>query len=85
MPRYYFDMREGDEIVPDNEGMELDALETVQEEAARSLADMARDAIRKRNCARHPHQMAIDVRDDSGPLLQVTFTFIFTIDRHSRH
>jgi hypothetical protein len=85
MPRYYFDMREGDEIVPDDEGLELDALETVQEEAARSLADMARDAIRRRNRAGHHHQMAIDVRDDSGPVLEVTFTFVFTIDRRSRH
>jgi hypothetical protein len=34
MPRYYFDMREGDEIAPDEEGMELDTLEEVQEEAA---------------------------------------------------
>jgi hypothetical protein len=25
MPRYYFDMREGDEIAPDDEGMEHDA------------------------------------------------------------
>jgi hypothetical protein len=47
MPRYYFDMREGDEIAPDDEGMELHTIEAVQEEAARSLADMARDAIRR--------------------------------------
>ena len=66
MPRYYFDMREGDEIVPDDEGLEL-------------------DAIRKHSGAGHHRQMAIDVRDDSGPVLQVTFTFTFTIDRRSRH
>jgi hypothetical protein len=41
MARYYFDMREGDQIAPDEEGMELRTMEAVQEEAARTLADMA--------------------------------------------
>jgi hypothetical protein len=56
MPRYYFDMREGDEIASDEEGMELDTLEEVQEEAARTLADMAKDGIRggRTNGARGP-------------------------------
>lgn len=46
MKRYYFDLREGDEIFPDEEGLELSTLAKVQEEAARSLADMARDSVR---------------------------------------
>ena len=83
MPRYYFDMLEGDDIVPDDEGLELDSLEAVQEEAARSLADMARDAIRKHNGAQRHRAIAIEVRDDIGPILRVAFTF--TIDRYSRH
>ena len=82
MPRYYFDMREGDDIVPDDEGLELDSVEAVQEEAARSLADMAREAIRKQYDGAG-QQMAIDVRDDSGPVLRVTFSF--TIDRRTTH
>ncbi|WOH49309.1 DUF6894 family protein [Bradyrhizobium sp. sBnM-33] len=76
--RYYFGLREGDDIAPDEEGMEL-TIEAVQEEAPRALADMARDTVR-----RHPrgagHDMAIDVRDDDGPVLQVKFTF--AISRH---
>jgi hypothetical protein len=83
MPRYYFDMREGDEIATDDEGLELDSLQAVQEEAARSLADMARDAISRHNGVQRHRQMAIEVRDDIGPILRVAFTF--TIDRHSRH
>jgi len=45
MSRYYFDMRQDDEIVSDEEALELLTIESVQEEAARSLADMARDAV----------------------------------------
>ncbi|WP_373691754.1 MULTISPECIES: DUF6894 family protein [Bradyrhizobium] len=37
MRRYYFDIREGDEIFPDEEGLEFSTIEKVQEEAARSL------------------------------------------------
>ncbi|MEH2589959.1 DUF6894 family protein [Bradyrhizobium sp. AZCC 1721] len=55
-PRYHFDLREGDDLAPDDEGLELLGSERVQEEAARSLADMARDAIRK-NDAGAGHQM----------------------------
>ena len=46
MARYYFDLREGDDR-PDDEGLDLPSIERAQQEAARSLADMARDAVRK--------------------------------------
>ena len=45
MPRYYFDMRDADGVVPDEEGMELGTMKAVQQEAAQALAYMARDAI----------------------------------------
>jgi hypothetical protein len=79
MRRYYFDLRVGDDLAPDDEGLELPSIERVQEEAARSLADMARDAVRT-DCNGTGHRMAIEVRDDDGPVLQVKFTF--QIDRH---
>jgi hypothetical protein len=81
MKRYYFDLREGDEIFPDEEGLELSTIEKAQEEAARSLADMARDAVRSRGSG--PGQlMAIEVRDESGPVFNLKF--MFEIDRR-RH
>lgn len=80
MPRYYFIIREGDDFTPDDEGLDLSSIHAVQEEAARSLADMARDAIGKKLDGAG-HQMAIEVRDDKGPVLQVKFTF--EIDRHT--
>ena len=79
MPRYYFDIREGDDLAPDEEGMELSSLRAVQEEAARTLVEMARDSVLGQNDGAG-RQMAIEVRDDDGPLLQLKFTF--EIDRH---
>jgi len=81
MPRYYFDMRVGDESAPDEQGMELHTMQAVQEEAARSLADMARDAIR-RSPNGAEHRMSMDIRDDAGPVMQVKFTFEVHQHRH---
>jgi hypothetical protein len=74
MARYYFDLRDDGGIISDDEGLELSSLQRAQEEAARSLADMARDAISSRsgNAAR---AMSVEVRDADGPLLQVRFMF----------
>lgn len=55
---------------PHEEGLELSTIEKAQEEAFRSLADMARDAVRTQENG-HSHLMAIEVRDESGPV----FTF----------
>jgi len=74
MKRYFFDLRDGDELTRDDEGLELSTTEAVQEEAARSLADMARDASRRPHNGAG-HQMAVEVRDDTGPVLQAKFTF----------
>ena len=77
MTRYYFDLMDSDGIITDDEGMELPSMQRVQEEAARSLAGMARDAVvRLDGKATH---MAIEVRDANGPVLQLRFTF--EIDR----
>ncbi|MET4180672.1 hypothetical protein ABIB94_002772, partial [Bradyrhizobium sp. JR7.2] len=41
----------------------------MQEEAARSLADMARDAVRA--LGGDSQKLSIEVRDESGPVLQL--------------
>jgi hypothetical protein len=80
MPRYYFDLRDDDGLSVDYEGMELPSIEAVQEEAARSLADMARDTVRKPSLSlSRNHRLAIEVRDEDGQLMIVKFTF--EIDR----
>jgi hypothetical protein len=47
MTRYYFDLRDHLGTTMDEEGMELNDLQRAQEEAARSLVDIARDAVAK--------------------------------------
>jgi hypothetical protein len=81
MARYFFDLRDGDHLAVDEEGIELPSLERVQEEAASSLAEMARERVIEaaRNGA---HDMAIEVRDEDGPLMKVQFTFAGDRTRH---
>ncbi|CUU18640.1 hypothetical protein CDS [Bradyrhizobium sp.] len=52
----------------------------MQEEAARSLADMARDAVRA--LGGDSQKLSIEVRDESGPVLQLKFTFAVERRRH---
>jgi uncharacterized protein YfcZ (UPF0381/DUF406 family) len=59
MKRFYFDIREGDKIIPDEEGLELSK--------KRRLARWRGDEI--------AYEIAIEVRDESGPVLQAKFTF----------
>jgi len=81
MARYFFDLRDGDNLAVDEEGIELPSLERVQEEAASSLAEMARERVVEavQNGA---HHMAIEVRDEDGPLMKVLFTFAANRTRH---
>jgi hypothetical protein len=76
--RYFFDLRKGDEVAIDEEGVELPTIEAVQEEAARSLADVARDAVHNAHKNGAGHQMSIEVRDEQGAVLQAKFTFDLT-------
>lgn len=74
MARYFFDMRDGDDVRADEEGIELPTIDAVRDEAAHSLADMARDEVplTGNGPARH---MAIEVRDGDGPVLHARFLF----------
>jgi hypothetical protein len=77
--RYYFDLHDGDQLIVDDEGLECRSIERVQEEAARSLADLARDAALTHGRNGTGHRMSIRVRDRNGPVL--TAQFVFEIDR----
>ena len=78
MPRYYFDLRDGDDLAADEEGMVFATIDGAQSEAAHSLADMARDAVRGIAAAKSVHGNRSPGRQ--GPVLEVRFAF--EIDRH---
>jgi hypothetical protein len=67
MALYYFDLRDGEELALDEEGLELRTMRAVQEEAARALSGIAYDAMRLDGGERQ--HMAIEVRDPPAPLV----------------
>ena len=60
--RYYFDSRDGDSLAWDQEGVECADLERARREAARGLAEFARDIL-PLLAAR---KLSISVRDEDG-------------------
>ena len=75
MRRYFFDFRDGGSVVLDDEGVELATLQSVQAEAARALADLARDALWGHARYALAHRMEVQVRDDLGTVLRAKLTF----------
>jgi uncharacterized membrane protein len=77
--RYYFDTHDGDDLVADDEGQDLDGLASVRAEALEALASIAKDAVPKAN----RDAMMISVRDEAG---EVVFraTLSLVIEPHIR-
>jgi hypothetical protein len=74
MAHYYFDLRDGDELVVDEDGVELRDMKAARGEAARTLAGLAWDSVRNFH-GPQSHQMTIEVRDNVGSVMQVRFAF----------
>ncbi|UWU75442.1 hypothetical protein N2603_36260 [Bradyrhizobium huanghuaihaiense] len=75
MARYYFDLRDGTELFHDEEGLELPTVRAAEVEAARALGGMARDL----EPTSEGRDLAIEVRNESGPLFQAAL--VFTINK----
>jgi len=72
MPRYYFDHRDGNTFISDDEGLEFDGVEAVRNEATRALADAVKDALP----GSVRREIVIEVRDEaSRPLLRAALWF----------
>lgn len=74
MPRYYFDLREGNAFVRDDEGVELPEATIAQLEAAETLAEMVGDLV-ARGVDRLGHPMSVEVRNCEGPVFLLGFVF----------
>jgi hypothetical protein len=71
MQLYFFDTRDNDQFVKDDVGLEYPDLEAVKVEAARALAELARDVIP----GSLKRELAVEVRDAQGPVLIARMTF----------
>jgi hypothetical protein len=72
---YYFDFRDGDRLIVDEDGINLPNLEDVQEEASRTLAGLAWAAIKELGRITRCSLLTVEVRDELGPVMTVEFAF----------
>ena len=72
MPRYYFDASDNESFTADEVGLDLQDIDAARDEAARGLADMARDALPEGM----RRTLAIEVKDEfKRPLLRTALVF----------
>lgn len=65
MPRFFFDTFDGTRFVPDEDGLELDNIETAKAEAQKALPDLARDGLPDGN----HNTFVVSVRDEEGKVV----------------
>jgi hypothetical protein len=72
MPLFYFDIRDGEDFIPDDVGLNYPDVESARDAAAVALADMAKDVLP----GPLVHEMAVEVRDSAkDPLLRAALRF----------
>lgn len=74
MPRYYFDIRESNDVSADEEGLELPDVKAAEVEAAQTLAEMAKATLG----GAERHYLAVEVRTDDGPLFKAALVYEMT-------
>ena len=71
MPRYYFDSRDGNSFICDEDGLEFPDLETARDQATAALADLVKDVLP----GSVRRELAIEVRDEHKEALLRTSLF----------
>jgi hypothetical protein len=67
MPRYFFDVHDGEKHTPDHIGLELENTQAAQQEAVRALPGIAKDALPDGT----QRDFVIEVRDEGKrPILR---------------
>ncbi|MBR0872523.1 hypothetical protein JQ633_19335 [Bradyrhizobium tropiciagri] len=72
MTRYFFDIRDGTGLYPDEEGLDLPDQRAAEMEAAHTLAVLARDAASMHG---RDDDVAVEVRTGTDPLFHAALVF----------
>jgi hypothetical protein len=75
--RYYFDIQNGAQVVPDDEGAEFDSLDAAVQGAVRSAAEIGTGRLAKGDTS----DVVIEVRDEQNQRV-CTVTAPMRIERH---
>lgn len=73
MPRYFFDLHDGDEVQRDDTGTEFSSLDEVRREAMRLLPNIAREEIPEHSNCRSFVVLVTD--EDERPVYSATLSY----------
>jgi hypothetical protein len=79
MPRFHFDVREEDRIIPDEVGVELESVEAAEREAILRVTGIGHDRLSKDRTS----EIEVQVKDNEGFLL-LTVTVSMVVRRTVR-
>jgi hypothetical protein len=71
MPRYFFEIRDGDRLTVDDLGTEAAGIESARDLATVALTELAKDVLPGSS----RRKLAIDVRDGTEVVLRTTLVF----------
>ena len=78
--RFYFDTNDGERLLEDEEGLELEGVEAARVQAQSALADMARDVVPGDGNQR---TMTVRVRDEDGATI-LRASLVLTMETEQR-
>jgi hypothetical protein len=73
MPRFFFDIHDGEKFTPDRQGLDLDDLEAAKAEAKKTLPEIVKDELRDGD----RRDFTVDVKDVAGQIVwRVTLSLV---------
>ena len=73
MPRFFFDIHDGEDFTPDRDGLDLDDLEAAKAEAKRTLPEIVKDQMPDGD----RRDFTVDVKDAAGQIVwRVTLSLV---------
>jgi hypothetical protein len=73
MPRYFFDIHDGERFVPDRIGLELDGPEAAKAEAVKALPDIVKDYMPDGD----RRDFTADIKDEAGQIVwRITLSLV---------
>jgi hypothetical protein len=73
MPRFFFDIHDGEDFTPDREGVELEGLAAAKEEAKKTLSDIVKDEMPEGD----RRDFTVDVKNAAGQIVwRVTLSLV---------
>jgi hypothetical protein len=73
MPRFFFDIHDGEDFTPDRQGLELDGLEAAKAEAKKTLPEIVKDEMPDGD----RRDFTVDVKSAAGQIVwRVTLSLV---------